>query len=102
MIELRLPSVRFLSLVFVIVVGLAGAAFASLNQGAVALNLYFFKSELPLSTVILLAVFAGVLLGLAAMLTPLLRARRRALVMRRQADLLEEELNNLRTIPLKD
>lgn len=93
---------RFLSLLFVVAIALIGAGFASLNGAPVALNLYFFNTELALSTALLLSVVVGASLGAMAMLLPWLRARRSARSMRRQLALLEEELNNLRTIPLKD
>ncbi|MCB1866311.1 MAG: LapA family protein [Chromatiales bacterium] len=86
----------------VLMVGALGAAFTFLNQRDVALNLYFLQFDAPLALAMIGAVLFGALIGALAMLPSLLRYRRRAGAMRRQAALTERELNNLRTIPLKD
>jgi putative membrane protein len=87
---------------FVVLVLLAlGAGFASLNEGQVTLDYYFGLIELPLPIALLGSLGIGLLLGFLAGLTLWAGARREVASLRRSARLAQEELNNLRAIPLK-
>ena len=75
---------RILSILFSLLVVLAGLLFGALNPGIVRVDLYFTAFELALGPVLLLAALAGALLGgLAVALGVAVPLRRR--LTRRQA-----------------
>ena len=68
--------IRIVSFILVVI---AGAAFAVLNSSLVGFNYYFGMVELPLSLLLALALFAGVLLGVFVGTLMLLRLKRELL-----------------------
>lgn len=76
--------------------------FASLNLAEVTLQYYFGSIQLPLAIVLVAAMGLGVLLGLVAGLGMFVRAKRDHVRLQRKARLAEQEVNNLRAIPLRD
>ena len=93
---------RFLKLLFILLVMLVGAAFAVMNAEPVQLNYYFGSRELPLSVVLVGAVCVGALFGILAGLGAIARLKRENAALHRRARIASQEVNNLRTIPLKD
>ena len=91
--------IKFLLLIVFLVLG---AAFAIINDKPVALDLYFYVASLPLSLVLLLAVGAGILLGALASAFYFMRIRKENANLRRQARLVEQEVKNLRSLPIND
>lgn len=83
-------------------VGLVGLVFALLNAQAVPFNYYIGNREIPLAFIVAMAVGFGALLGIAASLTVVVRAKREAAGLRKNVNVAERELANLRTIPYKD
>ncbi|MEW7977833.1 MAG: LapA family protein, partial [Candidatus Sedimenticola endophacoides] len=65
-------------------------------------TLLFASVTLPLSVVLLGAVAFGALLGCLAMLGSLFRLKRENSELVRESRLANQELNNLRSIPIKD
>ena len=82
--------------------GLLGAGFASINPEPVDVHFYFRDFNLPLGLLVLVMVGLGALLGVLSSLLLMARLRRENQRLRRQARLASEEVNNLRTIPVKD
>ncbi|HEC12881.1 MAG TPA: LapA family protein [Acidiferrobacteraceae bacterium] len=73
------------------------------NPAEVELNYYFgLHWTGPLTLVILGAVFVGLLLGLMGSLVMVLRVRRELAQVRRANKRMEQELLNLRSLPIKD
>ena len=93
---------RFFKLLFILLVMLAGAAFAVMNAEQVQLNYYFGSAELPLSVILVGAICVGALLGILAALAGLAGLKRENASLRRQIRLASQEVKNLRTIPIKD
>ncbi|OQX31989.1 MAG: DNA recombination protein RecN [Candidatus Sedimenticola endophacoides] len=93
---------RFLKFVLFLLVMVVGGAFATINAGVVTLDYYFASVTLPLSVVLLGAVAFGALLGCLAMLGSLFRLKRENSELVRKSRLANQELNNLRSIPIKD
>jgi putative membrane protein len=93
--------INLIKLLVVLVVLTLGAGFASLNDGQVTLNYYFGLIEMPLPMALLGSLGIGLLLGFLAGLTLWAGARREIAGLRRSARLAQEEVNNLRAIPLK-
>ena len=93
---------RFLKLIFILLIMMIGAAFAVMNADPVMLNYYFGKQELPLSVVLVGAIGLGAVLGVLATLSGSLRLRRENMSLRHKARLATQEVNNLRALPIKD
>lgn len=93
---------RFLKLIFILVIMIIGAALAVMNSEPVQLNYYFGSILLPLSVVLVGAIAAGALLGLLATLGGFFRLKKQNVELRRKAKLVSQEVNNLRAIPIKD
>ena len=74
---------------------------AVMNDAPVALDLYFFRLNLPLSLVLLLAIGIGIILGAVASLFFFFRIKRENSSLKKQSRLVQQEMKNLRAIPLK-
>ena len=92
---------RFLRLLFILLLMLVGAAFAYMNADTVTLNYYFGSREVPLTVLLLGAVCVGALLGALSMLGGISRARHESAELRRQARRTSQEMEQLRAIPPK-
>jgi putative membrane protein len=78
-------------LVFLLLIVL-GAAFAVLNSQIITLDFYFSVIDLPVSVVIVAFMSIGALLGVIAS----------SGIMLRKARMVNEEVRNLRTMPIRD
>lgn len=94
-----LRVITFLLALFLVAVGVA---FASLNSMPVALDFYYVQVELALPVLLVIVLMLGVLLGMMSATGYCLRQRRELSRLRRDVKVAEEEINNLRTLPLKD
>lgn len=81
---------------------LIGATFSLLNAGSVAVNLYVGEVALPLSILIFLSIFIGAILGAFACTGFILRHINDNRKLRKRIRLAEEEITQLRKIPIKD
>lgn len=93
---------RVLKMLIILLVMAGGAIFAVLNPRPVSLDFYFGELELPLSVVVVAALGIGGLLGMLAGFTAMLAAKRENARLRRRERQQAEEVNNLRTIPVKE
>lgn len=91
----------FYLIVFLLLI-LLGLVFAVLNAESVTFNYYFGQFQIPLSGLVVVAVFVGAILGVIAMSGVVMKARREAAKSRKHAELAEKEINNLRSIPIKN
>lgn len=91
-----------LKLLLLLLVLVVAAFFASLNPAEVTLNYYFGSTELPLAILLVAAMGVGVLLGLVAGFGMFVKAKRNQVRLQRKARQAEQEVNNLRAIPLRD
>jgi len=91
----------FYLLLFLILI-VIGIAFAVLNAEAVEFNYYFSSRQIPLSLVLVLAMFIGAVLGVLASTGVIISLKREAAQLRKSAALAEKEIKNLRAIPIKD
>ncbi len=90
-----------IKLLLLLIFMLIGASFAIINDAPVAVDLYFMKPELPLSLLLLLALGLGLLLGGLAGMIYFMRVRKENADLKRKARLVNEEVQNLRTMPVK-
>ncbi len=93
---------RFLKLLFFLLLMMLGVVFAVMNAGSIHLNYYFGVRDLPLPLVLLAALGVGALLGVLAAMGGVLRLKKENMDLRRNARLASEEVNNLRAIPIKE
>jgi putative membrane protein len=93
---------RILTYLFLILLVLFALTFAGLNAEPVTINYYLGKSELPLSLLAILSFILGGLLGLLMAFTIYIKLQYANRRLRHRLKLVEEELVNLRALPLKD
>jgi len=91
-----------IKIILLLLIVVAAAFFASLNPGEVTLHYYFGSIQLSLAILLVATLGVGLLLGLFVGLGLFLRAKRDQVRLQRKARLAEQEVNNLRAIPLKD
>jgi putative membrane protein len=94
--------VWILRLFILVVVAILGAGLATLNASVVRFDYYFGTIQLPLSLILVVALAVGALLGVLSSLTVALEVRRENTRLRRKARVTEQEVTNLRTLPLQD
>ena len=94
---------RLLYGILVLAVLLLGVTFTTKNAQVVELNYYFgIHWVTPLSFMILTTLTIGIALGLLASLAMQARMQRQLLQARRDNRKLEQEINNLRALPIRD
>lgn len=93
---------RFIKLIVVILIMMLGAVFAVLNADPVEINYYFGSRDLPLSLILTIALGLGVVLGILAGMGKVLGLKREIHTLKRRSQMVSEEVNNLRALPLKD
>ena len=93
---------RYIAYIFWFIVIILGVLFATLNSNSVAINFYIksFNVYLPLLLLIELAI--GALLGMLAVLPALIRVKAGNRKLKQRAKQIEQEVQNLRNIPIKD
>ena len=93
---------RLIKLIFLLAIAVLGAGFASINPEMATIHYHFGDLTLPLGMLLLGMLGLGMLLGMLASVLMLLKTKRENTRLRRKADLVNTEVNNLRTIPLKN
>lgn len=93
----------FLYGILTLAVLLVGVTFTTKNAQTVELNYYFgIHWVTPLSFMLLTTLTLGIALGLLASLAMQARMQRQLLQTRRDNRQLEQEINNLRALPIRD
>jgi putative membrane protein len=93
---------RLIKFIFLLAMAVLGAGFASINPEVATIHYYFGDLSLPMGMLLLGMLGLGMLLGLLASVFMLLKTRRENARLHRKAELVNTEVNNLRTIPLKN
>jgi putative membrane protein len=93
---------RIIIFTILLLVALVGLSFALLNSEMVTLNYYFGKLQAPLSLVMVIALALGAILGVLASMWAVLAQKRELAKLRKAAKITEKEINNLRSLPMKD
>lgn len=94
---------RFFYLLVIVVALLFGVTFVLQNRQEVALAYYFGLAwRGPISLALLAALALGVVLGYLASLRMLLRMQRQLVHARKEVRQVEQEVMNLRALPIKD
>ncbi len=90
-----------IKLLLLLALMLLGASFAIINDAPVMVDFYFIRPELPLSVLLLLVLGGGILLGGLAGMVYFLRVKKENADLRRKSRLVNEEIKNLRAMPVK-
>jgi len=93
---------KYFGYIIIIILVLLGITFAVLNSNNVTVHYYAGTQDLPLSLLMALSFAIGIILGLLVMLPKVLRLRFQARRLRKKLIVAEEEINNLRKIPISD
>ncbi|MGE5240138.1 MAG: LapA family protein [Bacteroidota bacterium] len=94
---------RIIYTVLAIIVLLAGMAFAIQNRQIVEVSYYFgLKWSGPLSLVLLITFVIGSAAGYLASLRMVVRMQRQLVQARKEVRQIEQEVINLRSLPIKD
>lgn len=88
--------------IFIVLVIALGISFAILNAKSVSLNYYFDVREISLALLLAITLAAGALLGLLLSIPSLFRLKRSNRQMKSRIKLFEKEVENLRSVPMKD
>ncbi len=90
----------FLKLVLLFIAVLISVAFTALNPGSVEVNLYSTTVSLPLSALVVIALFVGLVLGGLSNLVTIFGHRRTSRQLQKKLKNAEAELAELRKAPL--
>ena len=93
---------RIIYIAVIVLLVIIGLVFAVLNADPVDFNYYFDSLSIPLSLSMLVAMIVGAILGVLASAGVILRHRREIARLRKAVDVAEKEVNNLRSLPLRD
>ncbi|MEX0374454.1 LapA family protein [Spiribacter pallidus] len=93
---------RLLALLVALVVVALGLSFAMLNPEPMALDFYLGRMTLPASLWLVIALAIGVIIGAGAAGGLILRQRWQLARLRRQAASAQEELSELRKLPIRN
>ncbi len=94
--------IRFLFLIFLLIVIVFGLSFAVENAHNVQFNYYVGSLELPLSLLLVFAVLAGGAVGVFASMFVFMHLKREIRQLRKSEATAREEIRNLRSLPIKD
>lgn len=93
---------RVLAGIFWLIIIVLAVVFSALNSHAVHFNYYLGSFNIYLPLLLLIVLVLGALLGIVAMLPKLIRAKAKHRRLKQQARHSAQEVENLRSIPIKD
>jgi putative membrane protein len=92
---------RVVIILLLLLVAITGVVVANLNAGAISFNYYFSSITLPLAVLLFLVLSIGALLGVLLSLGMVFKARREQARISKRLKMCEQEIKNLREIPIK-
>ena len=93
---------RIVTFILLLLVSLLGLSFALMNAEMVQINYYLGNFQAPLSLVVVIAIIVGAGFGVLASTGIVLKQKRELAKLRKSNKLAEQEVSNLRALPLKD
>ena len=93
---------RIVTFALLLLVSLLGLTFALMNAEMVRLDYYLGSLQAPLSLVVVIALIVGAGLGVLASMGIVFAQKRELAKLRKSAKIAEEEVSNLRSLPLND
>lgn len=94
-----MKSVGYIVFLLIIVLGIS---FAITNSAPVAIHYYVGITKLPLSLLLVVTFGIGLVVGFSALLISSIKLRANLGRARKKLRIAEQEINNLRTMPIKD
>lgn len=88
----------FIAMVIIVI----GIYFAVLNADSITLKYPFGSMDIPLSFLLVIAMIIGAIMGVAASASLFVSSRREVARLKKAVEVAEKEVNNLRSIPLRD
>jgi len=92
---------RVVIILFLLLIALVGAVVATLNADEISFNYYFSTITLPLAVLLFLTLCTGALAGVLLTLGMVLKARKSKAQIHKRLKMCEQEVKNLREIPIK-
>ena len=93
---------RIIFVLLGILVFLIGLAFASLNAGPITIDYYFGQGQYPVVLLLVGVLELGTLLGVLVGVGRIVALKREIARIRRKERIAEQEIRNLRALPLRD
>ncbi len=93
---------RMIMMMLYLVFILIGVSFSVLNAASVVINFYFATISIPVSVLIILMLGVGLLIGFFIASFRYWRLKSECRRLKNQLKLTEQEIKNLRTIPVTD
>jgi len=93
---------RIFSYLVLLIILLIGVTFACLNAAPVTLRYYIGESNFPLSLLLAFTLIVGVILGLVVAGITYIKLKTQNIRLNQRVKFAEQEVANLRSIPLKD
>lgn len=94
--------IGFLKFLFVVIIVAIGLAFHVRNDTVVTIDYYLGTIDVSLSVVVIASLLIGAFLGMITSLGIIMPLRRERSKLRKTVKTVEQEVSNLRSIPLKD
>jgi len=94
--------IGFIKFLFVLVIVAIGLAFHVKNDTMVTINYYLSTVDVSLSVVVIASLLIGALLGMVTSLGMIVPLRRERSKLKKTVKTAEQEVSNLRSIPLQD
>lgn len=93
---------RIIRLIFVLFIVISGLAIHLRNDQTLILDYYLGGVELPFSLFLIMALCVGLIIGFLSLFPALIRLKRQNAYLSSRLKTNEQELNNLRVMPLKN
>jgi putative membrane protein len=93
---------RIVEYIFLVILFITGLTFALLNSQPVTIYYYLGASELPLSMALVGTLIAGCLVGMFSAIVLYLKIKFENKRLRNRVKVIEQEVENLRAIPIRD
>ena len=93
---------RIVMILFYLLLIMVGVSFAALNASFVVVNFYFSTMKMPISVVMMMMLGIGIVVGFFIFSLRYWRLKSDCRRLRQQLKMTEQEIKNLRTMPVKD
>ena len=93
---------RYILIFIALVVFILAVSFHLKNDHVVTLNYYLATIDLPLSMVVIGCLIIGMVLGMILFFPRIIGLKAENLRLKKQNEIKQQEVNNLRTLPVKD
>ena len=93
---------RIISFIFILLLIIIGISFACLNADTVSFNYYIGERKIALSLLLMGSLLIGVVVSLLGSIGPFVRLQLENRRLSKRLNICEQEIANLRAIPIKD